>query len=156
MSAAGRRSWWTSSGTHLTALAADNFFDAGLLLCSAAKMRMTMPGIDCSVPVQDMQGHRKHASVQAVRPGLTAVCPHAGSCIDGRLTSAWNWCSQIEKKPYYHIFKVAGAYTDSSRHKRLANHSAIAATECICRHQCTGNACQLFSNENPAQISSAC
>jgi Protein of unknown function (DUF2009) len=33
----------------------------------------------------------------------------AGSCIDGRLTSAWNWCSQIEKKPYYHIFKVAGA-----------------------------------------------
>jgi Protein of unknown function (DUF2009) len=37
------------------------------------------------------------------------VCPHAGSCIDGRLTSAWNWCSQIEKKPYYHIFKVAGA-----------------------------------------------
>ncbi|GMH41918.1 hypothetical protein BSKO_09837 [Bryopsis sp. KO-2023] len=32
----------------------------------------------------------------------------AGSCIDGRLTSAWNWCSKIEKKPYYHIFKVAG------------------------------------------------
>ncbi|KAJ3340333.1 hypothetical protein HDU93_007174, partial [Gonapodya sp. JEL0774] len=23
----------------------------------------------------------------------------AGSCIDGRLTSAWNWCSKIEKKP---------------------------------------------------------
>jgi hypothetical protein len=21
-----------------------------------------------------------------------------GSCIDGRLTSAWNWCSKIEKK----------------------------------------------------------
>lgn len=32
----------------------------------------------------------------------------AGSCIDGRLTSAWNWCSKIEKKPYYHIFKVCG------------------------------------------------
>lgn len=32
----------------------------------------------------------------------------AGSCIDGRLTSAWNWCSKIEKKPYYHIFKMAG------------------------------------------------
>lgn len=32
----------------------------------------------------------------------------AGSCIDGRLTSAWNWCSKIEKKPYYHLFKVAG------------------------------------------------
>jgi hypothetical protein len=22
----------------------------------------------------------------------------AGSCIDGRLTSAWNWCSKVEKK----------------------------------------------------------
>ncbi|KAK9909370.1 hypothetical protein WJX75_001113 [Coccomyxa subellipsoidea] len=32
----------------------------------------------------------------------------AGSCIDGRLTSAWNWGSKIEKKNYYPIFKVAG------------------------------------------------
>eukprot|EP00027_Filamoeba_sp_ATCC50430_P012570 CAMPEP_0168571086 /NCGR_PEP_ID=MMETSP0413-20121227/17124_1 /TAXON_ID=136452 /ORGANISM="Filamoeba nolandi, Strain NC-AS-23-1" /LENGTH=532 /DNA_ID=CAMNT_0008603867 /DNA_START=66 /DNA_END=1664 /DNA_ORIENTATION=+ len=32
----------------------------------------------------------------------------AGSCIDGRLTSAWNWCSLIEKKPYYPVFKLAG------------------------------------------------
>lgn len=32
----------------------------------------------------------------------------AGSCIDGRLTSAWNWCSKLNKKPYYHIFKMAG------------------------------------------------
>jgi hypothetical protein len=32
----------------------------------------------------------------------------AGSCIDGRLTSAWNWCSQIEKKPYYPVFRLAG------------------------------------------------
>ncbi|TDH70985.1 hypothetical protein CCR75_001138 [Bremia lactucae] len=32
----------------------------------------------------------------------------AGSCIDGRLTSAWNWCSRIEKKPFFHIFLMAG------------------------------------------------
>merc|ERR1712137_790155 len=32
----------------------------------------------------------------------------AGSCIDGRLTSAWNWCSQLDKKPYYPIFKLSG------------------------------------------------
>ncbi|KAI8068991.1 hypothetical protein BDF21DRAFT_345408 [Thamnidium elegans] len=32
----------------------------------------------------------------------------AGSCIDGRLTSAWNWCSQIEKKPYFPVFLLAG------------------------------------------------
>eukprot|EP00698_Gefionella_okellyi_P020002 TRINITY_DN6221_c0_g1_i1.p1 TRINITY_DN6221_c0_g1~~TRINITY_DN6221_c0_g1_i1.p1 ORF type:complete len:623 (+),score=139.53 TRINITY_DN6221_c0_g1_i1:75-1871(+) len=32
----------------------------------------------------------------------------AGSCIDGRLTSAWNWCGMLEKKRYYHVFKLAG------------------------------------------------
>jgi hypothetical protein len=32
----------------------------------------------------------------------------AGSCIDGRLTSAWNWCSKIEKKRYYHVFLLCG------------------------------------------------
>ncbi|KAI8322206.1 hypothetical protein GQ54DRAFT_297535 [Martensiomyces pterosporus] len=32
----------------------------------------------------------------------------AGSCIDGRLTSAWNWCSNIEKKPYFSIFLLSG------------------------------------------------
>lgn len=32
----------------------------------------------------------------------------AGSCIDGRLTSAWEWCSKIDKKPYYGIFLLTG------------------------------------------------
>jgi len=32
----------------------------------------------------------------------------AGSCIDGRLTSAWNWCSKVEKKKYHPLFKMAG------------------------------------------------
>ncbi|EXX54566.1 hypothetical protein RirG_233310 [Rhizophagus irregularis DAOM 197198w] len=32
----------------------------------------------------------------------------AGSCIDGRLTSAWNWCSLIEKKSYFPIFLLTG------------------------------------------------
>jgi len=32
----------------------------------------------------------------------------AGSCIDGRLTSAWNWCNKLDKKSYYPIFKLAG------------------------------------------------
>lgn len=32
----------------------------------------------------------------------------AGSCIDGRLTSAWNWCSQLPSKPYYPLFKLTG------------------------------------------------
>eukprot|EP00158_Paraphelidium_tribonemae_P006025 Partr_v1_DN27635_c2_g1_i1_m65344 putative Protein of unknown function (DUF2009) len=32
----------------------------------------------------------------------------AGSCIDGRLTSAWNWCHGIEKKRYFPIFLLTG------------------------------------------------
>lgn len=28
----------------------------------------------------------------------------AGSCIDGRLTSSWNWCSTIERKAYFPLF----------------------------------------------------
>jgi len=32
----------------------------------------------------------------------------AGSCIDGRLTSAWHWCSQIDKKPFYPVFLLTG------------------------------------------------
>jgi hypothetical protein len=32
----------------------------------------------------------------------------AGSCIDGRLTSAWNWCSQLSEKPFFVVFKLAG------------------------------------------------
>ncbi|ODQ65836.1 hypothetical protein NADFUDRAFT_82791 [Nadsonia fulvescens var. elongata DSM 6958] len=32
----------------------------------------------------------------------------AGSCIDGRLTSAWNWANTVSKKPYYKIFLLCG------------------------------------------------
>ena len=32
----------------------------------------------------------------------------AGSCIDGRLTSAWHWCSQLSTKPYYPLFRLTG------------------------------------------------
>lgn len=32
----------------------------------------------------------------------------AGSCIDGRLTSAWNWCSSLSSKPFYHAFLLTG------------------------------------------------
>lgn len=31
-----------------------------------------------------------------------------GSCIDGRLTSTWNWCEKIEKKRYFNLFLLAG------------------------------------------------
>jgi Protein of unknown function (DUF2009) len=31
-----------------------------------------------------------------------------GSCIDGRLTSSWNWTSRVAKKPYYHALMLSG------------------------------------------------
>eukprot|EP00742_Colponemidia_sp_Colp-10_P017239 GILJ01019813.1.p1 GENE.GILJ01019813.1~~GILJ01019813.1.p1 ORF type:complete len:375 (-),score=41.97 GILJ01019813.1:25-1044(-) len=31
-----------------------------------------------------------------------------GSCIDGRLTSAWNWCSLLHKKDYFDAFTLTG------------------------------------------------
>lgn len=31
-----------------------------------------------------------------------------GNCIDGRLTSAWNWCHLLHKKPYYDAFVLTG------------------------------------------------
>jgi len=31
-----------------------------------------------------------------------------GSCVDGRLTSCWNWCSKIEKKRYFPAFLLTG------------------------------------------------
>lgn len=58
----------------------------------------------CSTCIVPMHGFAKikngHVSLSDV-----AI---AGSCIDGRLTSLWNWASMIEKKPYYNVFKLAG------------------------------------------------
>ena len=31
-----------------------------------------------------------------------------GSCIDGRLTSSWNWTSRVAKKRYYHALMLSG------------------------------------------------
>lgn len=31
-----------------------------------------------------------------------------GSCIDGRLTSSWNWTSRVAKKSYYHTLMLSG------------------------------------------------
>ena len=39
----------------------------------------------------------------------------AGSCIDGRLTSAWNWCSSLEKKRYFSIFLLSGVFAPNYR-----------------------------------------
>ena len=32
----------------------------------------------------------------------------AGSCIDGRLTSAWNWCQLLPTKSFFPLFRLSG------------------------------------------------
>eukprot|EP00760_Papus_ankaliazontas_P034334 PhM_4_TR7132/c0_g1_i1/m.89823 len=68
------------------------------------------PGVDEYVKAKF--GSKEKARMEILRDffrhGFDGSGDDGGSCIDGRLTSAWNWCSVLAKKPYYPLFLLCG------------------------------------------------
>jgi len=67
------------------------------------------PGLDKMIRTEygSVEELKKQILRSYFRHGFDGSGSDGGSCIDGRLTSSWNWCSKIEKKDFYSIFLLS-------------------------------------------------
>jgi hypothetical protein len=80
-----------------------DFCDGIPELCSNEKIREYIEdqfGSEENLKMVVLSDYFKH--------GFDGSGDDGGSCIDGRLTSSWNWTSRIAKKNYYHAFMLSG------------------------------------------------
>ena len=68
------------------------------------------PRIRSYVEKQFESPHKLQLTVLAdfFKHGFDGSGDDGGSCIDGRLTSSWNWTSRVAKKSYYHALMLSG------------------------------------------------
>jgi hypothetical protein len=87
------RYWWTSTTNIATQEA-------------VARLKLSTFAADCI-----QFGHRKllqHWSINGMDGSGGDTVFTAGSCVDGRLTSVWNWCNMLPNQEFYPLFSLAG------------------------------------------------
>eukprot|EP00747_Dinoflagellata_sp_TGD_P093816 gnl/TRDRNA2_/TRDRNA2_165887_c0_seq1.p1 gnl/TRDRNA2_/TRDRNA2_165887_c0~~gnl/TRDRNA2_/TRDRNA2_165887_c0_seq1.p1 ORF type:complete len:183 (-),score=31.14 gnl/TRDRNA2_/TRDRNA2_165887_c0_seq1:69-617(-) len=95
----------------------DKYTQVTRILAPIVQTLDKLPEVYASSPALKKYFDREFGGVAALRMmilqdffrhGFDGSGDDGGSCIDGRLTSCWNWCSKIEKKKYFQAFLLTG------------------------------------------------
>lgn len=95
----------------------DKYTQVPRILTPIAQCIHRLPGVLYQDPAFHKYVKEEWGSIEGLRMqilsdffkhGFDGSGDDGGSCIDGRLTSTWNWCSKLHKKPYYHVFMFTG------------------------------------------------